>query len=78
LNDTYLPGKNSDRPPGSSNLILTHNCAVGALVLAHSLRNNGTNKRLAVLVTEDTVSAEVISELRVGIVSGALEYDAGV
>jgi len=35
-------------------------------VLAHSLRDNGTTKKLAILVTEDTVSAEVISQLRVG------------
>ncbi|KAL1902739.1 glycogenin glucosyltransferase [Sporothrix stenoceras] len=36
----------------------------GALVLAHSLRDAGTSKKLAVLVTLDTVSAEVITQLK--------------
>ncbi|GKT48864.1 glycogenin-1 [Colletotrichum spaethianum] len=35
-----------------------------ALVLAHSLRDAGTSKQLVVLVTLDTVSAEVITELK--------------
>lgn len=38
---------------------------LGALVLAHSLRDAGTSRQLAVLVTLDTVSAEVITELKV-------------
>lgn len=38
---------------------------LGALVLAHSLRDAGTAKKLAVLVTLDTVAAEVITELKV-------------
>ncbi|KAJ0348595.1 hypothetical protein KNSL1_005365 [Colletotrichum chrysophilum] len=37
---------------------------VRALVLAHSLRDAGTSRQLAVLVTLDTVSAEVITELK--------------
>lgn len=36
----------------------------GALVLAHSLRDAGTTKKLAVLVTLDSVSAEVITQLK--------------
>ncbi|KAH6669159.1 family 8 glycosyl transferase [Plectosphaerella plurivora] len=36
----------------------------GALVLAHSLRDAGTTKELAALVTLDTVSAEVITQLK--------------
>ncbi|KIH94473.1 hypothetical protein SPBR_05552 [Sporothrix brasiliensis 5110] len=36
----------------------------GALVLAHSLRDAGTSKKLAVLATLDSVSAEVITQLK--------------
>ncbi|KAL5598968.1 hypothetical protein BROUX41_003713 [Berkeleyomyces rouxiae] len=36
----------------------------GALVLAHSLRDAGSSKQLAVLVTPDTVSADAIAQLR--------------
>ncbi|OLN97487.1 Glycogenin-1-like protein 1 [Colletotrichum chlorophyti] len=45
-------------------LLLNDTYLPGALVLAHSLRDAGTSKELAVLVTLDTVSAEVITELR--------------
>lgn len=38
---------------------------LGALVLAHSLLDNGTTKKLAVLVTEDAVSREAIAQLEV-------------
>lgn len=34
-------------------------------MLAHSLRDGGTKKKLAVLVTVDTVSADVIAQLKV-------------
>lgn len=37
----------------------------GTLVLAHSLRDAGTTKKLAALVTLDTVSAEAIAQLQV-------------
>lgn len=37
---------------------------IGALVLAHSLRDAGTAKKLAILVTLDSVSAEVITQLK--------------
>jgi glycogenin glucosyltransferase len=33
-------------------------------VLAHSLRDAGTTKKLAILVTEDSVSREVIDQLK--------------
>ncbi|WYZ46507.1 hypothetical protein EsH8_IX_000732 [Colletotrichum jinshuiense] len=46
-------------------LLLNDTYLPGALVLAHSLRDAGTSKQLAVLVTLDTVSPEVITELRV-------------
>ena len=35
------------------------------MVLGHSLRDNGTGKQLAVLVTLDTVPASAIDELKV-------------
>ncbi len=35
-------------------------------MLAHSLRDAHTTKKLAVMVTLDTVSAEVITQLKVG------------
>ena len=37
----------------------------GAMVLAHSLRDNGTKKQLAALVTLDTLQATTIGELKV-------------
>jgi glycogenin glucosyltransferase len=39
--------------------------SLGALVVAHSLRDGGTTKNLAVLITEDTVSLDAIAQLRV-------------
>ncbi|OHE90662.1 glycosyl transferase family 8 [Colletotrichum orchidophilum] len=44
-------------------LLLNDTYLPGALVLAHSLRDAGTSKQLIILVTLDTVSAEVITEL---------------
>ena len=35
------------------------------MVLAHSLRDNGTKKQLAVLVTLDSLQASTIEELKV-------------
>lgn len=35
------------------------------MVLAHSLRDNGTKKQLAILVTLDTLHASTIEELKV-------------
>jgi hypothetical protein len=37
----------------------------GALVLAHSLKDAGTTKKIAVLVTTDTVSADAMAQLQV-------------
>ncbi|KAI1436021.1 nucleotide-diphospho-sugar transferase [Xylaria sp. CBS 124048] len=45
-------------------LLLTDTYLPGALVLAHSLRHAGTTKKLAALVTVDSVSADSISELQ--------------
>lgn len=44
-------------------LLLSDTYLPGALVLAHSLRDAGTTKKLAVLVTLDTVAAEVVTQL---------------
>lgn len=41
------------------------NSSLGALVLAHSLRDAGASRKLAVLVTLDTVSADSITQLKV-------------
>ncbi|KEY64822.1 hypothetical protein S7711_09154 [Stachybotrys chartarum IBT 7711] len=46
-------------------LLLSDSYLPGALVLAHSLRDACTTKKLAVLVTIDSVSAESITQLRV-------------
>lgn len=46
-------------------LLLGDSYLPGALVLAHSLRDAGATRRLAVLVTLDSVSAHAISRLRV-------------
>ena len=35
------------------------------MVLAHSLKDNGTKRKLAVLVTLDTLAASTIEELKV-------------
>lgn len=35
------------------------------MVLAHSLRDNGTTKKLAILVTLDSLSASTLEELKV-------------
>ncbi|OTA67670.1 glycosyltransferase family 8 protein [Hypoxylon sp. EC38] len=43
-------------------LLLSDTYLPGALVLAHSLRDAGTTKKLAILVTLDTVAPEVITQ----------------
>ncbi|KAI5458402.1 hypothetical protein BGZ63DRAFT_426806 [Mariannaea sp. PMI_226] len=45
-------------------LLLSDSYLPGALVLAHSLRDAGTQHKLAVLVTLDSVSAESVAQLR--------------
>ncbi|QSZ30533.1 hypothetical protein DSL72_000087 [Monilinia vaccinii-corymbosi] len=45
-------------------LLLTDTYLPGALVLAHSLRDAGTTKKIAVLVTTDTVTSESMAELQ--------------
>jgi hypothetical protein len=37
----------------------------GAAVLAHSLRDGGTKKKIAALITLDTLSPEAVTELKV-------------
>ncbi|KAK6080180.1 glycogenin (glycosyl transferase family 8) [Seiridium cupressi] len=53
--------------PGGEDVYLTVRSfrhQLGALVLAHSLRDGGTTKKLGVLVTLDSVAAEAITELK--------------
>ncbi|GJN81170.1 glycogenin glucosyltransferase [Purpureocillium lilacinum] len=45
-------------------LLLSDSYLPGALVLAHSLRDAGTTRKLAVLVTLDAVSADAITQLQ--------------
>ncbi|RWA08041.1 hypothetical protein EKO27_g7073 [Xylaria grammica] len=45
-------------------LLLTDTYLPGALVLAHSLRDTATTKKLAALVTLDSISAATIAELK--------------
>jgi glycogenin glucosyltransferase len=45
-------------------LLLNDSYLPGASVLAHSLRDAGTTKKLAVLVTLDTLSADTITQLK--------------
>ena len=42
------------------------NILVGAAVLAHSLRDAGTTKKLAAMITLDTLSADTVTVLKVG------------
>ncbi|MCJ1404946.1 glycogenin glucosyltransferase [Xylographa trunciseda] len=45
-------------------LLMSDDYLPGAMVLAHSLRDNGTKKQLAALVTLDTLQATTIGELK--------------
>ncbi|KAF2450049.1 glycosyltransferase family 8 protein [Karstenula rhodostoma CBS 690.94] len=45
-------------------LLMSDSYLPGAAVLAHSLRDAGTKKKLAVLITLETLSADTITELR--------------
>ncbi|KAF2275105.1 nucleotide-diphospho-sugar transferase [Westerdykella ornata] len=45
-------------------LLMSDSYLPGAAVLAHSLRDAGTKKKLAVLVTLDTLSADTVEKLR--------------
>ncbi|CCC13348.1 hypothetical protein SMAC4_06637 [Sordaria macrospora] len=47
-----------------ASLLLNDGYLPGALVLAHSLRDSGTNKKLAILITPETVSNEVVEQLQ--------------
>jgi len=49
-----------------SSIDMTDTKYKGAMVLAHSLRDNGTGKRLAVLVTLEGLDWKTIEELKVG------------
>jgi glycogenin len=46
-------------------LVMSDSYLPGAMVLAHSLRDTGSKKHLVALVTPDTLSVDVINELKV-------------
>ncbi|CZT49234.1 related to glycogenin-2 beta [Rhynchosporium secalis] len=54
----------SDEEDVYATLLLNDFYLPGALVLAHSLRDAGTTKKLAVLVTTDSVSADAVVQLQ--------------
>ena len=63
MSNDYLPGKfRYDLKYVWFVILILH---VGAMVLAHSLKDNGTRKQLAVLVTLDTLATSTIEELKV-------------
>lgn len=47
---------------------------LGALVLAHSLRDNGTNAKLAILYTPDTLQPKTINKLEVSLIPYDIQY----
>lgn len=65
MSDNYLPGIPMIAPlpssPDTDPLLLDP----GAVVLAHSLRDNGTKAKLVALYTPDTLQAATINELQV-------------
>lgn len=62
MSDDYLPGKIES--PGSRSLtMLTMN--IGAMVLGHSLRDSGTQRHLAALITVDSLHTSTVDELKV-------------
>lgn len=64
MSDIYLPGMSM--PPNKSVCLLL-SAWPGVMVLGHSLKDNGTRKELAVLVTLDSLQASTIDELKVQI-----------
>ncbi|KAF2713036.1 glycosyltransferase family 8 protein [Pleomassaria siparia CBS 279.74] len=53
-----------DMRANSLQLLMSDSYLPGAAVLAHSLRDAGTTKKLAVLATLDTLSADTVSQLK--------------
>jgi glycogenin glucosyltransferase len=47
-------------------LVMSDSYLPGAMVLGHSLRDAGCTKELVALVTLDTLSVDVVDELKVG------------
>ena len=63
MSDEYLPGNFQKE-------WILEVCAklfLGAMVLGHSLKDHGTKKQLAALVTLDSLKASTVDELRVRI-----------
>ena len=63
MSDSYLPGKANH---SLYTIKFSDVLYIGAVVLAHSLRDNGTKKQLAALVTLDTLQTSTLNELKVG------------
>jgi hypothetical protein len=49
---------------------------LGAMVLAHSLRDNGTKAKLVALVTLESLSDSTVHELKVVLTTGEFELRA--
>lgn len=61
MSDSYLPGISTAHAPRLHSDFADH--STGAVVLAHSLRDCGTRKKLAVLVTLDSLLRETVKQL---------------
>ena len=61
LSDKYLPGKECPYQLVS----LAANFNIGAAVLAHSLRDLGTQKKLACMIDQENLRHTTITELQV-------------
>jgi hypothetical protein len=63
----FIPVRTAIMPPKGRKKHTYCSSRPGALVLAHSLKDAGTTKKIAVLVTTDTVSADAMAQLQVRI-----------
>ena len=64
MSDNYLQGDNYPLLELGEDVSRTDD-KTGAMVLAHSLRDNGTTKKLAALITADSLSDSTVRELQV-------------
>ncbi|KXT07358.1 hypothetical protein AC578_519 [Pseudocercospora eumusae] len=65
MNDAYLPGNHTSTTRHSNGIRANESSeSTGAAVLAHSLRDCGTTKKLACLVVQDGLLASTIEELQ--------------
>lgn len=66
MSDEYLPGMLGKQQCSAPSIDLLTSM-LGAMVLAHSLRDSGTKRQLAVLVTFDTLDFSTLDELQVAL-----------